>query len=582
MPAPASWHTHTVSATCYLLNLACIFLIYLVSELVIWGLSQGLAAANLEYFSSILGMILVFATTSVAYTFCHKTNDIYISWIKDRVDFINSNLGVGFPIPLVALDTNEMVPAVDIARIIGNFGMRSCSVDISKADACIFTGAHCLISFCDSGATAPLPVATPPTSARESVASTSVLERVDDAKEVNSPSPTSRSLCASLQHTDFIRQTSKENNSKVTNMQLSNLDVLKQNLVAPFSFICVLVLGIPIAAGTGDERVLDGCVLWMVWVSAVGLQRSIKAWALLSPYPKLKHILATTMNPVLWTTLAMVAYIRVKGAIHPSANLDTILGSFSAGSPIYALWTAAATGVPIANNPTGWFGAGDAALSLLEVGVMIWGFKLYECRKQVCGVTGLATIFLSVVAAAGNVFLSTLSGRSFGLQTPEALAFAARSTTLALAKPAIEAVGGNTAANAALVVANGILGQLMYPFVLDKIGVERLPDVASKPTPKAQSNRAFPPAHSTEKPPRASSESHWLRAARIGDDSLITLAAGIAIGINGAAMGVAYLYETKSRAAPHAALAMSVFGIMTVVFTTVEPFRSVVLGLANA
>lgn len=451
---------------------------------------------------------------------------------------------------------------------------------MSALSLAVFTGTHYLMSFCDSGTTAPLPVTTPPVSARESVASTSVVERRNDSKEANSPGSMSRSLSASLQHTDFSRQTSKENKAEVTNSQHSNLDVLKQNLVIPFSFICVLVLGIPIAGGTGDERVLDGCILWMVWVSAVGLQRSIKVWGLLSPYPKLKHILATTMNPVLWTTLAMVAYIRLKGAIHPSANLDTILGSFSARSPIYALWTAAATGVPIESNPTGWFGAGDAALSLLEVGIMIWGFKLYECRKQVCGMAGLATIFLSIAGAAGNVFLSTLSGRSFGLQAPEALAFAARSTTLALAKPAIEAVGGNTAVNAALVVANGILGQLMYPFVLDKIGVERLPEAHSKPTSRAQSNRAFSPAHSTERPP-APSESHWLRVARIGDDSLITLAAGIAIGINGAAMGVAYLYETKSRAAPHAALAMSVFGIMTVVFTTVEPFRSVVLGLAN-
>jgi hypothetical protein len=64
-------------------------------------------------------------------------------------------------------------------------------------------------------------------------------------------------------------------------------------------------------------------------------------------------------------------------------------------------------------------------------------------------------------------------------------------------------------------------------------------------------------------------------------DSPATIAAGITVGINGAAMGVAYLYATKSRAAPYAALAMTVFGVMTVVLTTVDPFKQVLMGLAS-
>ena len=32
-------------------------------------------------------------------------------------------MGIGFPIPLVMLDENELLGGHDIARIIGNFGM---------------------------------------------------------------------------------------------------------------------------------------------------------------------------------------------------------------------------------------------------------------------------------------------------------------------------------------------------------------------------------------------------------------------------------------------------------------------------
>lgn len=58
------------------------------------------------------------------------------------------------------------------------------------------------------------------------------------------------------------------------------------------------------------------------------------------------------------------------------------------------------------------------------------------------------------------------------------------------------------------------------------------------------------------------------------DDSPGTVAAGMTVGINAAAMGTAYLYEDDSRAAPYAALSMTVFGVMTVVFTSIQPLAS--------
>lgn len=50
-----------------------------------------------------------------------------------------------------------------------------------------------------------------------------------------------------------------------------------------------------------------------------------------------------------------------------------------------------------------------------------------------------------------------------------------------------------------------------------------------------------------------------------------TVAAGVTIGINAAAMGTAHLYEQDSHAAPYSALSMTMFGVFTVLFTVPGP-----------
>ncbi|KAL1877470.1 hypothetical protein Daus18300_002457 [Diaporthe australafricana] len=50
-----------------------------------------------------------------------------------------------------------------------------------------------------------------------------------------------------------------------------------------------------------------------------------------------------------------------------------------------------------------------------------------------------------------------------------------------------------------------------------------------------------------------------------------TVAAGVTIGINAAAMGTAHLYEQNSQAAPYSALSMTMFGVFTVLFAVRGP-----------
>lgn len=349
---------------------------------------------------------------------------------------------------------------------------------------------------------------------------------------------------------------------------------LEDNYPIFLSLAGAAFIGLPVAALAGDYRALDGFVLWFLWMATVRSQRGFKKVQFSKLNPDVTAVLATLFNPVLMTTLLATGYTRIRAALY-HGDLTRVLSEFSRGTPLYAIWTSSVTGTDLPNNPDHYFGAGDLALSILECGILIWGFKLYECRRQLFSVAGLLTVLVSVAAAAANVFLCVFTGHAMGLDEPEALAFAARSTTLALAKPAIEAVGGDLTVNAALVVTNGIIGQLVYPFVLSKMKVatdaepETADTAATQNTEEGDNPQQLTPAD----------EDQVEEAKRY--DTPATIAAGIAIGINGAAMGVAYLYETKSRAAPFAALAMTVFGVMTVVFTTVEPFRGIVVGLAS-
>ncbi|KAM0546400.1 hypothetical protein ACHAPJ_010867 [Fusarium lateritium] len=569
------WRRRLITIASSILEFGWVVVIYLMSELIIWGLSRALAPVSLEFFSSIFGMILTFCFMAAAYFCCAGVDGIYQRHIKSKVDFINVHLGLGFPIPLVMLNQSDILVGHDIACIIGSFVVTNLAswVMVFALSLLAMTCAARITAQVPDDFCRPQPLNSAPPRVEISWLSDSTLDQVPRPmfgrreKMANqstpgrdaAPSPTAsqRSSIALKEPVDV---------SPLWLFSTSNFPLLA-------SFLGIFLIGAPIAAAANEDRILDGCVLWFVWALTLRLQRKLKTSNICADMSKLKSALVTLMNPVLFTTLFMTAYTRAKAGAYGFDSLPRVLGDFSSGIPLYVLWTSVATGTPLSDGRSPWFGAGDAALSILECGILIWGFKLYECQRQLFSLAGLLTVLLATAAAAGNVFLSVLAGSVLGLEAPEALAFAARSTTLALAKPAMVALGGNLGVNAALVVSNGILGQLCYPFVLDKLGVKREDNIGRSselPASDSKGSRlSLRPLLKTAQLDLAS-----------GDDPF-TIAAGITVGINGAAMGVSYLYETKSRAAPYAALAMTVSGVMTVVFTTVEPFKSVVLGLAN-
>ncbi|KAH7329519.1 hypothetical protein B0I35DRAFT_474113 [Stachybotrys elegans] len=582
----------------YTANIACAFLLYLLSQLIIWGLSLALRAMGFEYFATLLGMLVIFVLMSVAHAINPLIDTLYAIWLKDRIGFINVHLGVGFPIPLATLDRNEMLGSHEIVRVIANFAVTNAifwpAVFLSTMLLLAVLG-HAVFWFSASKTKAEAPLDT-----HGSLDILHSIHGIDQEKTSEIPDWNDRlsvrpqlsmPQLSMMSMSDAERalvsqsesQGSESGGSPASTRGCGNTSIAREILAICISVFCAMGIGVPVAAFTGDERILDACMLWFIWITAVKLQRMFKASHFMSSSKQTKQLMATFMNPVLLTSLGLVGYIRTKAAIHPVASLHAVIHSFRGGTPLHELWTAGVMGDEVTANPAGWFGAGDLALSLLEVGILLWGFKLHECRAQLFGLAGVVNILVSVMWALVQAFVSTICARAIGLDPPEALAFAARSTTLALSKPAMQSIGGNTAVNAAIVVSNGILGQIGYPFLLDRLGVKREyteQELAERARAANTTTEGRSTAGTAKKKCRAvnNAKSIW---ERNGDDSMVTIAAGIAIGMNGLAMGVAYLYETRSRAAPHAALSMTVFSAMTVVFTTVEPFRGILLSLAG-
>ncbi|KAJ6790433.1 hypothetical protein PWT90_03011 [Aphanocladium album] len=521
-------------------GIASIAVIYLVSELLIWGLSLALAPAKLEFFSSVFGMLLVFLTMMVGCVALPKLDGFYEAHIKSKIDFINRHMGAAFAIPMVMLNGDDTMDTKTIGPVLGVFVATSLVAWTTVFMMAKFT--HVVV--------------------------TNIFEclprRVKSSPGVQVIEKTIRRSPVAREDTDCSGTTLFSESP-----DFFDAEPIRQPLIWTWlcqfwplmaSFIGMFAIGAPLAVVLDEPRILDGSALWFIWMASVTLQRGMKQQVkgYVQP-PKVLAILTTLANPVLMTILLMTAYVRAK-SYAMSMSISDVLYKLSSSTQLYTMWTASVERSQPAHRL--WFGAGDAALSMLGCGFVVWGFKLYECRRQLFSASGLVTVLVSVAAAAGNVFLGTRAGFLMGLQRPEALAFAARMTTLALAIPAMRNIGGNTSLTVALMITNGILGQLAYPSSLNG------EDKGANQLKRKPSTDSCGSAETTA----ASDDEEEV-------DSASTVAAGIAIGINGAAMGVAYLYENKSRAAPYAALAMTTYGVVTVVFIAVHPFRDALLSL---
>lgn len=95
-PNHTVWRERWNVAIHHLFWVVCVSAIYLATELTIWGLSFVLASAQLQYFGSIVGMIVIFSVMAAAGQVCPSCGDFYHRHIKSKVcgiPFLHAQLG---------------------------------------------------------------------------------------------------------------------------------------------------------------------------------------------------------------------------------------------------------------------------------------------------------------------------------------------------------------------------------------------------------------------------------------------------------------------------------------------------------
>lgn len=419
--------------------------------------------------------------------------------------------------------------------------------------------------------------------------------------------------------------------------------MLENPLLVSTWFLTILVC-IPLRYCKGYENPLGISLLLATWALLQALQNRIKSQL---PRQKLRTALSVICNPVLWTAMTLLAYAAAES--HRSSRpIQMVLSTLERNttftdlimqrshfdnkaliSPLLSSRESVSTDYVTDASPG--VAAGDVANAMLSAGLVCWGLKLWEYRRRLLSTAGFTILVVSCLAALANVVLGPLLAKAIlGPQSQPGydLAFVARSVTLALGGPAVARLGGDVGLNAAMVVMNGIMCQMLLGLgvgewlrrSLDLFGArvedfydykaiwrrqpQRVdvqtssatiitgkapePDATSRDSKHSSALTLCGVAEKSTEEVITSQEGKTNSSLMLGEttvspsyshdtteltstksESTATIASGVTVGINAAAMGTAHLYETGSDAAPYSALAMTVFGIATVGFTMV-------------
>ncbi|KAI1148696.1 LrgB-like family-domain-containing protein [Nemania diffusa] len=245
-------------------------------------------------------------------------------------------------------------------------------------------------------------------------------------------------------------------------------------------------------------------------------------FAALSLPPAWRHYL----HPVLVSSLLTVLGLWVLG-LTKGYSLAHTLAEFRTGATYLALWSPSSKSQ---QRP----GAGDVFASALDAAIVALALPMYRYRREL-RLHFPAVVLPNVALSLASLFAYPPLCRAVGISATRGLAFAARSLTLALALPAVANLGGDGNAVAALAIASGIVGVLVG--------------------------------------------GRMLRLLRIPEDDYVTR--GVTLGANSSAIATALLLRTDPRAAALSSLSMSIFGAVTVLFTSIPPIVTVIRSLVS-
>ncbi|KAI1427757.1 LrgB-like family-domain-containing protein [Xylaria sp. FL1777] len=229
------------------------------------------------------------------------------------------------------------------------------------------------------------------------------------------------------------------------------------------------------------------------------------------------------LHPVLVSSLFTVLGFWVLGLIK-GHSLDATLREFRTGATYLKVWDG------IHQLP----GAGDVFASVLDASIVSLALPMYQYRRELKQ-HFFAIVLPNILISTGSLFAYPYICFAIGISAERSLAFTARSLTLALAIPAVANLGGDSNTVAALAITSGIVGVL--------IGQK------------------------------------MLALLRIPEDDYVTR--GVTLGANSSAIATALLLRTDPRAAALSSLSMSLFGTITVLFTSVPPIVAVIRSLVH-
>ncbi|TQN67792.1 Plastidal glycolate/glycerate translocator 1, partial [Colletotrichum shisoi] len=235
------------------------------------------------------------------------------------------------------------------------------------------------------------------------------------------------------------------------------------------------------------------------------------------------------LHPVLVASLFSVLGIWALAAARGDGLPDT-LRSFRTGANYTYLWLHGAKNRRRRRRLLP--GAGDIFGTVLDASIVSLALPMYQYRRELR--QNFAAIVLpNVVTSVGCLFSYPPACYAVGISAERSLAFASRSLTLALATPATENLGGDLNTVAAVAIMSGIVGVLFGQRMLARL--------------------------------------------RIPEDDYITR--GVTLGANSSAIATALLLRTDPRAAALSSLSMSLFGTITVLFTSIPPIADVIKSL---
>lgn len=202
-----------------------------------------------------------------------------------------------------------------------------------------------------------------------------------------------------------------------------------------------LCVGLPVYYATGYAMPLHLCITILSFYITLTLPLSWKRF----------------LHPVLVSAFLSAMILWVIGLTRHTSLPET-LGEYRTEVTYLLLWE----GQDKTIRP----GAGDILATILDASIVSLALPMYTYRRELK--QHFAAIILpNLILSIGTLFAYPILCFTIGISAERSLSFAARSLTLALARPAMENLGGDINTVSALAIISGILGALIGGKMLD-------------------------------------------------------------------------------------------------------------------